>query len=197
MFHMPQRFGGVAFPSPDLNSPFKPGEYQRAVTSKSSYRCDLYWSEHNLAVEYDSDDYHTGSDRIADDAERRNSSLTWALRPLPSRNISCTIPSSFSRWRRLSAKAWRARAHQGRRPVQAQRRTAPASSVWTLARVRFAALFRPGSLAGRFGRAGCAGNAAARFGCAGCAGNAAAIVTGGFLRAERADQYEARRRVVL
>lgn len=73
MFHMPQRFGGVAFPSPDLNSPFKPGEYQRAVTSKSSYRCDLYWSEHNLAVEYDSDDYHTGSDRIADDAERRNS----------------------------------------------------------------------------------------------------------------------------
>jgi len=45
--------------------------------SNVKYYGDLYWPEKQVDVEYDSDVYHTGSDRIAKDAVRRNA-LTGA-----------------------------------------------------------------------------------------------------------------------
>lgn len=33
--------------------------------------CDLYWPQHDLAIEYDSDEFHTGRDKINADASRR------------------------------------------------------------------------------------------------------------------------------
>lgn len=43
----------------------------RSVSSKTFYRCDLYWPQARLAVEYDSDSYHSGADNIAEDARKR------------------------------------------------------------------------------------------------------------------------------
>jgi len=93
---LPYRLGGYGFPKPMLNYridvPF--GAYESnndfpalvtitsagTITTKSfsasadisKYYCDLYWPEKKVAVEYDSDAFHTGSDRIAKDAIRRN-----------------------------------------------------------------------------------------------------------------------------
>jgi hypothetical protein len=41
--------------------------------------CDLFWPIQRVGVEYDSDTYHTGSDRIADDSERRTALLVVAV----------------------------------------------------------------------------------------------------------------------
>lgn len=70
---LPQRMGGYGLPPANLNTPIKAGSASRKATSKKSYRCDLFWSDHNLTVEYDSDLCHTGASKISSDAMRRNS----------------------------------------------------------------------------------------------------------------------------
>ena len=78
MLCLPARFGGYGMPLPLMNyrierncdkgSDSVPG----AGGMGSYYLCDLYWPQAKLDVEYDSDLVHTGSDRIAYDAARRN-----------------------------------------------------------------------------------------------------------------------------
>ena len=67
---LPSTFGGFGLPAPLLN-------YRIDVSGKGrgtpAYRiCDAYWPQWGIDLEYDSDLYHTGSDRIASDAVRRN-----------------------------------------------------------------------------------------------------------------------------
>lgn len=70
---LPVRYGGYSIPQPVMNMlvPVKAG--QGRGVDKHYYRCDLAWPDRGVAVEYDSDAFHTGSDRIAADAKRRNS----------------------------------------------------------------------------------------------------------------------------
>ena len=56
-----------------MNYPIKTNPRQEIKVSKKTFKCDLYWPQAKLAVEYDSDAFHTGADRIASDAQRRNS----------------------------------------------------------------------------------------------------------------------------
>ena len=74
---LPYRFGGYGLPGPRLNYRIDVPINTGKVKGKSTYYCDLYWPDEQVAVEYDSDEYHTGSDRIAKDAVRRNA-LTGA-----------------------------------------------------------------------------------------------------------------------
>lgn len=67
-----RRLGGYGLPLPRMNYRIDTGRRAKRAAAKSYYVCDLYWPEANLAVEYDSDMFHTGSDRIARDASRRN-----------------------------------------------------------------------------------------------------------------------------
>ena len=68
---LPTSLGGYGLALPRLNYgievPVRSGSSSRRVR----YRCDLYWPESKLAVEYDSDMFHTGSKRIAGDAAKR------------------------------------------------------------------------------------------------------------------------------
>lgn len=69
---LPYKLGGFGLIMPELNSRIIPSKMVRRSANKASYACDLYWPDYALAVEYDSDQYHTGSARIADDAKRKN-----------------------------------------------------------------------------------------------------------------------------
>ena len=72
---LPYKFGGFGFPKPLLNHRIESSDSDRRSNGKSGkalYRCDLYWPDEKVDVEYDSDAHHTGSDRIAQDAIRRN-----------------------------------------------------------------------------------------------------------------------------
>ena len=72
---LPYRLGGYGFPLPQLNHcvtvSASLGTNARAAQKAKLY-CDLFWPSHRVDIEYDSDAYHTGSDRIAKDAIRRN-----------------------------------------------------------------------------------------------------------------------------
>jgi hypothetical protein len=70
---LPPLLGGYRFPLPILNGRIVPGKSAKASSSKSYYSCDLFWPDLDLAVEYDSDHFHTGAERIASDSKRRNS----------------------------------------------------------------------------------------------------------------------------
>ena len=70
MLSLPYRLGGYGFPLPLLNC-------RISVTTDTkkkaeTRRCDLYWPDAQVDIEYDSDAYHVGSDRISKDAIRRN-----------------------------------------------------------------------------------------------------------------------------
>ena len=69
---LPYKLGGYHFPMPKHNSHIVPVKTAKRGASKVHYACDLFWPDYGLAVEYDSDSYHTGSERIASDSKKRN-----------------------------------------------------------------------------------------------------------------------------
>ena len=68
---LPYKLGGYHFPRPKHNNRIVPVKTARRSAPKAYYACDLYWADYGVAVEYDSDSYHTGPDRIAEDSIRR------------------------------------------------------------------------------------------------------------------------------
>lgn len=71
LFFLPNRMGGQAIPGGKLNYVVPANDYVHSLTGKSFLKCDILWPESRLCVEYDSDQRHTGSDRITQDASRR------------------------------------------------------------------------------------------------------------------------------
>lgn len=68
---LPPRHGGYGLPLPCMNYRVDTDRADRG--GGAGYRlCDLFWPKARLAVEYDSDLEHTGPQRIAADAARRN-----------------------------------------------------------------------------------------------------------------------------
>lgn len=68
---LPMSQGGLGAPKPLLNYRLDPGRRWRAAAEKGHYRCDLYWPDRRVAVEYDGERAHTGALRIGADARRR------------------------------------------------------------------------------------------------------------------------------
>jgi len=71
LLSLPQNLGGYGLSAPELNFRIDLGKIARKGSQKSYYVCDLYWPESKLAVEYDSDKFHTGADHIAKDSMKR------------------------------------------------------------------------------------------------------------------------------
>ena len=64
--------GGFGLDQPELNKRIDLSKKASKVFGKDHYVCDMFWTDKKIAVEYDSDQQHTGSDRIASDSIRRN-----------------------------------------------------------------------------------------------------------------------------
>jgi len=77
---LPYRLGGFGFSFPALNKRIVLTKTARKYFSKAYYVCDLFWSDDKVAVEYDSDQYHTGAERIASDSKRRNALASSGIR---------------------------------------------------------------------------------------------------------------------
>lgn len=76
LLFLPYRMGGQALTKGLLNAEVAANDYTLALTGKSFLKCDILWPEARLCLEYDSDQHHTGSRRIAEDASRR-AALTY------------------------------------------------------------------------------------------------------------------------
>lgn len=69
---LPCSLGGFGLPHPQLNRRIDIGAQGVSVTGSRFFRCDLYWPEKKVALEYDSSDHHLRSDEVAADSARRN-----------------------------------------------------------------------------------------------------------------------------
>ena len=68
---LPTRYGGGGLPKPVLNMPIDVSP-QTNITWRNDLRwTDIGWKDARLGVEYDSNEFHSGSEKIAKDAERR------------------------------------------------------------------------------------------------------------------------------
>lgn len=69
---LPASFGGYGLELPQVNYRIVVPESMKKLVRQEAYWCDLYWKQAKLAIEYDSDMFHTDTYRIAHDAKRRN-----------------------------------------------------------------------------------------------------------------------------
>lgn len=69
---LPRKMGGRRLPPPLLNERILIPETLRSLSSKEYFEADFLWPKQRLVLEYDSNQEHTGAERIADDAGRKN-----------------------------------------------------------------------------------------------------------------------------
>ena len=68
---LPRRLGGYALPKPALNPPIKFTKAGKTYTIRNSAKPDLYWAKVRLDLEYNSDEFHTESQRALDSMRRK------------------------------------------------------------------------------------------------------------------------------
>ena len=69
---LPTSHGGYGFELPKMNGAVAVPEALQGRIGASVLHCDLLWEEQGVVMEYDSDRYHTGPERIERDAQRKN-----------------------------------------------------------------------------------------------------------------------------
>lgn len=69
---LPTSMGGFGLPLPSLNERIELKRRASRLTTKSYFKCDMYWADIKTAIEYDSDQWHSEEQRRAHDATRRN-----------------------------------------------------------------------------------------------------------------------------
>lgn len=94
---LPMSRGGLGAPRPVHNHRIDPGCRWRGVAEKGHYRCDLFWPEQRVAVEYDGELAHTGADRIAADARRRAALQAMGVTVISVTRDQLYRPASFRR----------------------------------------------------------------------------------------------------
>lgn len=84
---LPRRYGGYGMPACKMNHPIRVPFAGRG--GSTTYYADMAWPEHRVVVEYDSDFFHQGSERIHADAARRNALLGagWQVLTLTKRQL--------------------------------------------------------------------------------------------------------------
>lgn len=85
---MPLRYGGYGLPWPEMNHGISLGDGISSIAGKQSYRCDLYWPDKKVALEYNSIEFHAEADAMNRDYKRANVltsmgstvvSVTWQM----------------------------------------------------------------------------------------------------------------------
>ncbi|MEA5020295.1 MAG: DUF559 domain-containing protein [Gordonibacter sp.] len=80
MLGLPCLYGGFGLGMPYMNFKVQANARARAITGKSSFRCDLCWPEAKLDVEYQSRYAHEGEARRIEDSRRTNALIAMGWR---------------------------------------------------------------------------------------------------------------------
>lgn len=86
---LPRRYGGHGLPSCKMNHPVKAADPGTPKRDAKTLYGDLVWPDRRVIVEYDSDFFHTGAERIHDDSTRRNAlqGAGWKVFTLTKRQL--------------------------------------------------------------------------------------------------------------
>ncbi|RDB61538.1 DUF559 domain-containing protein [Gordonibacter sp. 28C] len=78
---LPLMYGGYGLGIPRMNYEVRASPAARALTGKSSFRCDLCWPEAKLDVEYQSRESHSGEEKRLEDSRRTNAlaAMGWTV----------------------------------------------------------------------------------------------------------------------
>ena len=79
---MSRRIGGAGLPTPLLNHTLKATEAAQKASGMRAFRCDLYWPEQKVCVEYDSDAFHADPKVRAKNELRRNGLEIMGIRTI-------------------------------------------------------------------------------------------------------------------
>ena len=74
---LPRMLGGYGLDLPELNPCIK--AQGKGLVERDHFSCDLYWRAHRTAVEYDSDEYHSGPEAETRDSARRSALLSQGV----------------------------------------------------------------------------------------------------------------------
>lgn len=75
---LPYSLGGYGIPMPLLNYKVDLGKREQRIAGRGSLRCDLYWPDAKLAVEYEGQ-IHAEPDRISKDSMRRDALISRGI----------------------------------------------------------------------------------------------------------------------
>lgn len=78
---LPMMYGGYGLGIPRMNYEVRANAAARAISGKSSFRCDLCWPEYKLDVEYQSRECHEGEVSRISDSRRTNAlmAMGWTV----------------------------------------------------------------------------------------------------------------------
>ena len=108
---LPYKLGGFGFPKAKMNARITPSKTAGRTSGKAFYRCDLFWPDHDLAVEYDSNMFHTGSQHIADDSKKRNTLTAMGVKVITVTTQQLYHFNEFEKVARDIAKCIKKRLH--------------------------------------------------------------------------------------
>lgn len=97
--------GGYGLPTPDLNRPIPVQGEARQFWDEDFITPDLQWQDARLAIEYDSDLYHSATHRIARDALRRSVLEELGYRVITVTGQHMRTPNQLERIARVVARA--------------------------------------------------------------------------------------------
>lgn len=83
---LPTKLGGFELPKPILNGKCSLGPIGSELMGVDSLRPDLLWPEAHVAIEYDSDEYHSSRESLDCDSTRRKALEASGLRVITFRN---------------------------------------------------------------------------------------------------------------
>jgi len=114
---MPLKYGGYGLPRPQMNHGVDLGR-SSSLAGKRSYRCDLFWPEQQVALEYNSIEYHAEVEAMERDYKRAN-----VLTSMGHTVIAVTWPmvkneQAFDDLSRLLAKTLRVRTRPETRHIR-------------------------------------------------------------------------------
>lgn len=108
---LPPHYGGYGFRQPILN--YQVNKRNKwGTTLANHFKCDLAWPEARVALEYDSKEFHEGSDRLSRDSIRRTelinlgyfvmtASLSQVETTLGTKNLATALAKQMNRRLRL------------------------------------------------------------------------------------------------
>lgn len=106
---LPMMYGGYGLGIPRMNYEVRANAAARAISGKSSFRCDLCWPECKLDVEYQSKECHEGEARRISDSRRTNALMAMGW------TVVCITNDELDSFAATEAIAQTIRRHLGKR----------------------------------------------------------------------------------
>ena len=103
MLTLPHKLGGYGLPKPEMNKRIEIGKAAKHRPDRAFYKCDLIWEKAAFAVEYDSDMFHAGADRIAEDSMKRFDMSVLGIEPISLTNRQIRNAVEFDAFAKLIA----------------------------------------------------------------------------------------------